>query len=154
MIWSRSFTLDDLAAIGRGTTDEHIGLSVTAYGDDWLEGTVAVDSRTRGETGALHPGTLAILAETLGSIGANLCVDQATHYCLGQILEVHHPLPVERGPVCGRASPLLITPHSQIWQVDVRDGAGVRVSVSQLTMIVLERTRAGVGATTRRPSVG
>jgi 1,4-dihydroxy-2-naphthoyl-CoA hydrolase len=138
-IWTRSFTLDDLAAICRGTTDEHIGLRVTAFGEDWLEGTVAIDARTQDETTSLHPGALAILAEALGSIGANLCVDQARHYCLGQILEVHHPQPIDHGPVCGRTTPLLITPHSQTWQTDIRDATGARVCVSQLTMIVLER---------------
>ena len=138
-IWARSFTLEDLAEICRGTTDEHVGLRVTAYGDDWLEGTVALDARTQCESADLHPGTLAIVCEALGSIGANLCVDQTTHYCLGQIIEINHPLPVERGPVCGRATPLLRTAHSQIWQIDVQDATGARVCVSQLTMIVLER---------------
>jgi 1,4-dihydroxy-2-naphthoyl-CoA hydrolase len=141
-IWVTPFTLDDLKAIGRGTTDEHVGMQITAFGDDWLEGTVPLDERTRSECGELHPGALGILAEALGSIAANMCVDQSRQYCLGQILQLHHPVPVRRGPLCGRASPLLITSASQLWQIEIRDGTGARVSVADLTMIVLQRDAA------------
>jgi acyl-coenzyme A thioesterase PaaI-like protein len=97
---------------------------------------------TRGRSAkpaTLHPGALAILCEALSSIGANRCVDQATRYCPGQIIEVRHPLPIDRGPVCGRASPLSITDYNQLSQIDARDATDARVCVLQLTMIVLER---------------
>jgi 1,4-dihydroxy-2-naphthoyl-CoA hydrolase len=148
-IWQSSFTLDDLMAICRGTADEHVGLEVTGWGDDWLEGTLPLDTRTQGESGELHPGSLAIVAEALGSIGANLCVDQRTHRCLGQSLSIYHPLPVTSGPVRGRASPRLMTPHSQIWKTDIWDATGALVCISHLTMIVLEQAHRGASSGSR-----
>jgi 1,4-dihydroxy-2-naphthoyl-CoA hydrolase len=138
-IWAAPIALDDLMALVHGTADEHVGVRVTAFGDDWLEGTVPLDGHTQDQSGALHPGALAILAEALGSIGANLCVDQSKWYCLGQVLQLHHPIPARCGPLCGRASPLSITASSQLWQIDIRDATGARVCVSDLVLVVLER---------------
>ena len=141
-IWVTPFTLADLTAVTRGTAAEHLGVRVTAFGDDWLEGTIPLDERTRSASGTLHAGALGILSETLGSIAASLCVDQAHRYCLGQILHVDHPEAITRGPLCGRATPLILAAHSHVWQIDIKDTTGARVCVAHLTMIILERRPA------------
>ena len=59
-----------------------LGIKVTKVTEDSIEGTMPVDSRTHQPYGLLHGGASVALAETLGSIGANLCVDQKEFYCV------------------------------------------------------------------------
>jgi len=141
-IWSRSFTLDQLTAVCRGTAAQHCGVRITAFGDGWLEGTVPLDSRTEGPAGTLHPGALAILAETLGSLAAYLCIDTSRQICVGQVIEVNHPEPIRSGPVRARVSALAILGSRQIWNVEMTDALGAKVCFARLTMAILEASPA------------
>jgi 1,4-dihydroxy-2-naphthoyl-CoA hydrolase len=138
-IWISPLTLAEITETSRQTASGHVGVKFTAIGDDWLEGSLPLDERTRNADGTLHHGALAILAETLGSLGATMCVDRHRQVCLGQILHVQHAGPVERGPLSGRARPLWIRDQSQLWEIQVRDGAGERVCIVQLTLAVVDR---------------
>ena len=138
-IWVSPLTLAEITETSRQTASGHVGVMFTAIGDDWLEGSLPLDERTRNAEAALHRGALAILAETLGSLGATMCVDRHRQVCLGQILHVQHAGPVERGPLSGRARPLWIRDQSQLWEIQVLDGAGERVCIVQLTLAVVDR---------------
>jgi len=106
--WISPIASAEMAEFSRRTATENVGLTFTAVGEDWLEGTVPLDERTRTDEGTLHHGALAILAETLASVGATMCVDASRQVCLGQVLHLQHAGPVQRGPVTGRARPLWI----------------------------------------------
>ena len=142
-IWLYPVSLGDLDAMNRKTAAEHVGIRFTAFGDNWLEATMPLDARTQSEPGTMHRGALAILAETLGSQAANLCVDQSRQVAVGQILHLNHPVEVTSGPICGRALPLSRNNLSQVWEIDIRDSADARLCVAQLTMAVLDRPSAG-----------
>ena len=148
-IWITPRTLDELNAFERWTAAGGCGIRFTAIGDDWLEATVPLDPRTAAADGTLHAGSLAIVAETVGSIAANLCIDIATHACLGQALDVDHPEPVSAGPVRARATVIALGERTHVWNVDMRDAAGRRVAVARLTMaIVRARPRINAGSGT------
>jgi 1,4-dihydroxy-2-naphthoyl-CoA hydrolase len=138
-IWVSPLTLAEITGASLQTAPGHIGVMFTAIGEDWLEGSLPLDDRTRNAEGTLHHGALAILAETLGSLGATMCVDQHRQVCLGQILHVQHAGPVERGPILGRARPLWIRAQSQLWEIQIRDGAGEPICIVQLTLAVVDR---------------
>ena len=89
-IWFRNFTLDDVRRRGNNTMIEHIGIVITKLGDDFLEGTMPVDHRTVQPMGILHGGASAALAETLGSLAANLVVDPQRKYCVGLDINANH----------------------------------------------------------------
>jgi len=138
-IWMESFTVDDLNAASRHTMAEYCGMRFTGFGDGWLEGTVPFDSHTEGMAGVLHPGALAMLAETLGSVAANLCVDRSARVCLGQTLSVNHTEPIGSGPISAKASVVAILNRSQIWDIEITDAGGAKVCVACLTVAVIER---------------
>ena len=138
-IWIKPFTLDDLDTHDRNSAAAHLGIRFTGFGDDWLEATVPLDARTMAPEGGLHPGALTILAETVGSVAANLCIDASARRCLGQTISLNHPEPVTSGPVRARACPVVMLEHSQTWEIEMRDALGCRVCVSSLTVAVLER---------------
>ena len=142
-IWVTARTLDDLNALEQRTAAGGCGIRFTGLGVDWLEATLPLDGRTAAADGSLHAGALAIIAETVGSIAANLCVDTSTHTCLGQALDVNHPEPVTAGPVRVRATPIALNELTHVWNIDMRDAAGRRVAVARLTMAIV-RARARI----------
>lgn len=141
-LWSRPITLPILDAIGINSASEHFGIRYTAFGENWIEATIPLDERTRNANGALHTGALGILAETIGSVTASLCIDTSRQIGLGQVLHINHPVAIPSGPILARASPELILPDSHVWNVSMKDPSGVTVSVARLTVVILERTHS------------
>ena len=91
-IWfHENINLDDISRQGLGTSIEHMGIEFTEIGDDYLTGTMPVDHRTIQPIGILHGGSSCLLAETLGSIAANLCLDQLEKkYAVGMNINTSH----------------------------------------------------------------
>ena len=146
-IWVTPRTLDELNAFEQHTAAGGCGIRFSALGEDWLEATVPLDGRTAAADGSLHAGSLAIIAETVGSIAANLCIDAATHACLGQALDVNHPEPISAGPVRARATPLALGEHTHVWNIEMWDATQTRMAVARLTLaIVRARPRFKVDA--------
>jgi 1,4-dihydroxy-2-naphthoyl-CoA hydrolase len=132
-----TFTLDDIARSGTGTLTEHIGITFTAVGDDWLEATMPVDHRTKQPAGLLHGGASVVLAETLGSVAATLCLDPAKRICVGLEINANHIRSVSSGVVTGRATPLHIGATTHVWEIKITNDSGKLVCVSRITMAIL-----------------
>jgi 1,4-dihydroxy-2-naphthoyl-CoA hydrolase len=130
-IWTRTFTVVDLDAIGLQTASQHCGIRYTG---------IALDSRTRNADGTLHPGALGVLAETVGSVAASLCIDTLRRICVGQTLQINHPVPIAQGPIRATASAVAILDDSHVWDIVMRDPADGTVCVAHLTMAILDRT--------------
>jgi len=139
-IWRTSPSIEDLQALSRNTLVEHLGIRVTEIGPDYLRATMPVHSSTHQPMGVLHGGASVALAETVGSLAANLCVDSQTHLCLGQEVNANHIRPVSSGFVTATARPYHLGGRSQVWQIEIRDARDKLVCVSRLTMAVVERT--------------
>ncbi|MEQ5072302.1 hotdog fold thioesterase, partial [Providencia rettgeri] len=75
MIWKRETTIEYLNHIGQNNMMSHLGIELTCLGDDYLEGTMPVDHRTKQPLGLLHGGASVVLAETLGSVAGYLCTE-------------------------------------------------------------------------------
>ena len=74
-IWHRVYTLKEAQQQIMGTMVDHIGISITEVGENFLKGTMPVDQRTVQPFGILHGGASVALAETLGSFAASMVVD-------------------------------------------------------------------------------
>lgn len=138
MIWNRIHTVEEVQQRGTGTMIEHLGITITEVGNDFLKGTMPVDHRTVQPMGILHGGASAALAETLGSLAANLVVDSEKKYCVGLDINANHIRPAKGGLVTGRAKPLHIGSSTQVWSIEISDEANRLVCISRLTMAVLE----------------
>jgi 1,4-dihydroxy-2-naphthoyl-CoA hydrolase len=115
-------------------------------GDDWLQASMPVDARTIQPAGLLHGGASCVLAETLGSIAATLCVDPARQMCVGLEINANHIRSARDGRVTGTARPLHVGTSTQVWQIELRDGRDRLVCVSRLTLAVLDRPGGPVTA--------
>lgn len=86
-IWFQKFNIEDLITQSSGTIVEHVGIEYLEIGDDYISARMPVDHRTIQPAGILHGGSSVVLAETLGSVASNMCVDNKKKYCVG--LEVN-----------------------------------------------------------------
>ena len=138
-IW---ISLKSLAALNAGSADTLMGpldIVFTEIGENFVRGTMPVDARTHQPYGLLHGGASVALAETLGSLGANMCVDDTRWLCLGQEINANHLKSVRSGSVTGTARPLHIGSRSQVWSIEIVNESGVLVCVSRLTVAVIQR---------------
>lgn len=142
-IWFKPYTLDEVRAVFGNTLPKHLGMELTEIGPDFLAGTMPVDDRTRQSFGVLHGGASAALAETLGSVGSNLCVDPGKNMCVGQEINANHVRAVNEGLVRGIAKPLHLGGRSHIWEIRIVDVRDKLVCIARLTMFVLDRPAAG-----------
>src|SRR5882757_9169377 len=100
-IWRSLRSIEDLNSTRPGTMVEHLGIRFTECGDDFVRGVMPVDGRTRQPYGLLHGGASVALAETLGSMGATMCLDVEQYLCVGQEINANHLRSARTGLVTG-----------------------------------------------------
>ena len=137
-IFRRARTLEDLNAHGLDTAVSHLGILITEVGEDFLSGTMPVDQRTKQPYGLLHGGSSALLAETLASVAANMCVEKDGQQAVGLELNCNHVRGVTQGIVTGTARPLHIGRKTQVWDIRIEDARGKLCCASRLTLAVIE----------------
>ena len=137
MAFRNPIDIDALNAGCRGTMIEHLGIVITEAGDDWLRGTMPVDGRTKQPYGLLHGGASVVLAETLGSTAGNLCVDTATHICVGLEINANHLRATRTGSVTGTARALHVGRTTHVWEIRIDNDAGKPACISRLTLAVV-----------------
>jgi 1,4-dihydroxy-2-naphthoyl-CoA hydrolase len=138
-IWRVQATPEQLVQRSANTLAERLDIRVTEIGPDYLRATMPVNSHTHQPQGILHGGASVALAETVGSLAANLCVDVTKYVCVGQEINANHLRPVASGLVTGTARPYHVGSKSQVWGIEIRDENDKLVCVSRLTMAVVER---------------
>jgi 1,4-dihydroxy-2-naphthoyl-CoA hydrolase len=140
-IWHHAPSLEKLNAVIGATIMGPLGIAFTEVGADFIRATMPVDERTRQPYGLLHGGASVVLAETVGSTGAGLCIDPARFLCVGQEINANHLRSVRSGRVIGTARPVHIGGRSQVWGIEIVNEAGALVCISRLTMAILERAQ-------------
>lgn len=140
MIWfKKDLRLSDIQALGKGTMGEYIGIEFTELGDSFLKARMPVDHRTNQPYGLLHGGASCVLAETLGSIGAALVVDQSKFICVGLEINANHVRSAREGFVTGIATPIHTGASTQVWDIRIYDDREKLVCVSRLTVAILPK---------------
>jgi 1,4-dihydroxy-2-naphthoyl-CoA hydrolase len=137
-IWKKQITLGELQSWCPGTAAASLGIEFTEIGEDSLSARMPVDERTKQPFGVLHGGASVLLAETIGSCAANLCVE-GDAYCVGLDINANHMRPVASGWVTGTAKPFHIGRATQVWEIRIVNEQGQLVCVSRLTMAVTNR---------------
>ena len=142
-LWHSSPSIEQLNSSGAATLVKHLGIEFTEIGTDFVRATMPVDERTRQPYGLLHGGASVTLAETLGSMGAMMCVDANEYLCVGQEINANHVRGARAGIVTGTARPVHVGARSQVWAIDIVNDAGKLVCISRLTVAVVRRGALG-----------
>ena len=136
-IWKTEINTQILTARNVNTMSDHLGIEFVEVGDNFLTARMPVDQRTHQPMGIMHGGASCVLAETVGSIAANFCVE-AGYYCVGLDINTNHIRSVREGFVLGKATPYHLGKSTQVWSIEIKDDQDRLVSVNRLTMAVLK----------------
>lgn len=134
-IWKKTFTLNQLNEMSKNCAIEHLGIEVSAVGENWIEATMPVDHRTTQPFGLLHGGVSVALAETIGSLAGFLCIEE-DQVALGLDINANHLRPVKKGFVTAKATPIALSQNTHVWQIDIRDEQDKLCCVSRLTLSI------------------
>jgi 1,4-dihydroxy-2-naphthoyl-CoA hydrolase len=137
-IWNVPTTTQELNQRAQGTMLSHLGIEFLEISEDSLKARMPVDERTIQPAGILHGGASATLAESLGSVAANLCVDPSKKVCVGLDINANHVRSVNSGWVIGIVTPIHVGKSTHVWQIRIEDEAGRLVCIARITMAVLD----------------
>lgn len=128
-----------LQARSVGNMVGHLGIEYLEIGEAMIRARMPVDHRTVQPAGILHGGASVTLAETLGSVGAFLCIDPGKKRVVGLEVNANHVRSVSSGYVQGVAEPLHLGNRTQLWQIRITNDEDKLVCIARLTVAVLDR---------------
>lgn len=138
MIWIKKLSIEEINTMRKNTAAEHLEIKITELGDNYIKGTMPVNNRTKQTSGILHGGASVLLAETLGSVAANMALDTEKYRAVGLEINANHIRMVKDGYVTGKATPMHIGKKTQVWHIEISDKDGKLSCISRLTMAVIE----------------
>lgn len=141
MIWKHTPTIEQLNERGKDTLTSLMGIIISEIGEDFLKGKMKVDERTIQPFKILHGGASAVLAETLGSVASNLCIDQ-DHVAVGLNLFVSH---IKKGCLGEELEAICKANHigkkTHIWNIDLFNKDKQLISKSTLTTTIIPKDK-------------
>ncbi|WP_031506729.1 PaaI family thioesterase [Streptomyces megasporus] len=117
-----------------GHLGERMGLTIVEASPQKVVGTLPVEGNTQ-PYGLLHGGASAVLAETLGSVGAMLH-GGPSKIAVGVDLNCTHHRGLRSGVVTGTATPLHLGRSTTTYEIAVTDEQGRRVCSARLTCLL------------------
>jgi uncharacterized protein (TIGR00369 family) len=108
-------------------------------GEDFLVATMPVNSKVHQPMGLLHGGATVALAESVGSAASHLLIDNNAFDVKGIEITANHLKSKKEGLVTAQATLIHKGKTTHLWQVEVKDEAGVLLSFCKLTNIVLPK---------------
>jgi 1,4-dihydroxy-2-naphthoyl-CoA hydrolase len=135
-------TVDEYAALGvdlealfsAGHLGTRMGVKIVEASADRVVGTMPVEGNTQ-PYGLLHGGASAVLAETLGSVGAMLH-GGSKKLAVGVDLNCTHHRGARSGLVTGVATPLHRGRSTATYDITISDEEGRRVCSARLTCML------------------
>ena len=137
-IWHENFTLEHVISLRDNNINKHLGIRFTEITDNSITATMPVEDFTRQSRGVLHGGASCVLAESLGSIASNLCLDMRKQKAVGLELNANHIRPVKSGLVTGITKAIALGKSVHVWNIEIFNDAGKINCVSRLTTAVVD----------------
>ena len=126
-----------LNGMSAGTLNERMGIELTEVSRERIVATMPVAGNTQ-PYGLLHGGASVVLAETLGSIGAQLWAGQ-TRVAVGLDINATHHRAARSGSVTGVATPVSIGRTLVCYDIVITDDEGRRTCTSRITCMLRDR---------------
>lgn len=121
---------------------EHIGkllgIEFTEFGEDFIVGKMPVDGRTHQPYGILHGGASVVLAETLGSVASDFCIDE-TKLAVGVEVNANHLRSVKTGYVTAICKAVHVGGKMHVWDIRIFDDQKKAVCISRLTTAIVSK---------------
>lgn len=136
IIWKRDFDVNSINKKMNNTMISHIEIEIIEVGNNYIKGTMPVNKNTKQPFGLLHGGASVALAETLGSIAANMCIEENKN-AVGLEINANHLKAVRDGFVEGTAKIIHLGKRTQVWEIKITNNEQISC-ISRLTMAVVD----------------
>ena len=137
-IWKMPFTLEAINDLNGNCMPGHVGIEFMEIGDDYLVAKMPVVPHNHQPMGLLHGGASVVLAETLGSVAAMLCLEGNGKSIVGVEINANHLRATRKGWVFGTVKPVRIGRQLQVWNIEIRDEKERLTCVSRLTTMTVD----------------
>lgn len=140
-IWQKDFTLDILNNLSKGCMLEHMGITFTNIGDDYLMASMPITDKVTQPMGLLHGGASVALAESVASVAANMAAKEG-FVCLGLDINANHLRAVKSGSVTAKATAVFIGATTQVWEIRITNDDAKLVCIVRMTIAVRKETQS------------
>nr|WP_086937949.1 hotdog fold thioesterase [Thaumasiovibrio occultus] len=134
-IWKRNATLAELNALNANTLMATLGIEYCHIDENSLTASMPVGAPVHQPMGLLHGGASVALAESVGSLAANLAVEEG-QYCVGLDINANHIKAARSGIVYAKATPVHLGGVTHVWSIDITNESQDLICQSRLTMMV------------------
>jgi len=132
-------TPEQLQVGSKNTMVDHLGIEFLEVSQKLIKAKMPVDNRTVQPFRILHGGASVALAETLGSIAAQMNIDQENFMAVGLDINANHIRSVQSGFVYGVTKPIHIGRSTHVWEINITDEDDKLICVSRLTVSVIAK---------------
>ena len=134
-------SLEKLNERCKNTMSDWLGIEFCEIGENYLTAKMPVDHRTVQPLGVVNGGAFCALAETVGSMAANMCLDRTQYVALGLDINANHLKSAGKGYVYGTAKPFHIGKTTQVWEIQIHNDDKQLCCISRLTLSVIPLIR-------------
>lgn len=125
---------------GMGALADTMGLEVTKASAELVTGTLPVEGNTQ-PLGLLHGGANVVLAESLGSLAANIHAGP-NRFAVGIEINATHLASATSGKVHGTARAVKLGGTIAVYEIQIVNDAGELTCVSRLVCAIRERRKS------------
>ena len=137
MIWKKKINLNNINNSMKNTMAEYLQINIEEVGDNFIRASMPVNEKTIQPFGILNGGASVALAETIGSVASNLCLND-NHYAVGLDINANHIKSVRDNLVEAITKPIHIGRTTHVWEIKITQREKL-TCLSRLTTVVLDR---------------
>ena len=138
-MFPKNLDIKKLNLISENTLLSHLGIEFTEINANYIVAKMPVNSNTSQPMGILHGGASVTLAESIGSIGSHLLIDNENENAVGVEINANHISSARKGYVFGKGSIIHKGKSTHVWNIDIKDGEEKLISTSRLTVMILKK---------------
>jgi 1,4-dihydroxy-2-naphthoyl-CoA hydrolase len=135
MIWKKKINLNNINNSMKNTMAEYLQINIEEVGDNFIRASMPVNEKTIQPFGILHGGASVALAETIGSVASNLCLND-DHYAVGLDINANHIKSVKDSFVEAITKPIHLGRSTHVWEIKITQNDKL-ICISRLTTAVL-----------------
>ena len=136
MIWKKNIDVTQINKSLVNTMADYLDIKIINVGNNYILATMPVNNKTIQPFGILHGGASVVLAETIGSIASNLCLE-SNLYSVGLDINANHIKAIRNGLVKARTEPIHIGKSTHVWSITLKQDDRI-TCISRLTTAVLK----------------
>lgn len=137
MIWKKKIDLIEINNSLVNTMAKFLDIKITKIGENFIMATMPLNEKTIQQFGILHGGASVVLAETIGSLASNLCLEDNS-YSVGLEINANHIKSVSEGFVTGITNAIHIGKSTHVWEIKIMNNEKI-TCISRLTTAVLNK---------------